>query len=126
MDAAKVLGSDPPIYHKVHLAEVANNSRRPIRDISCRIQPEPGDACKGPLRGHVHSLRHAPSPARIDRSEGTHIPILRADVTGAFVFAADNEAHPKAQMTTRFTDDAGLYWQIDHDLHLERLPARDW
>jgi hypothetical protein len=24
----------------------------------------------------------------------------------------------------RFTDDAGLHWQIDHDLHLEKLLDR--
>jgi len=26
----------------------------------------------------------------------------------------------------RFTDDAGLHWQIDQDLHLERLSEREW
>ena len=25
-------------------------------------------------------------------------------------------------MTARFTDDAGLHWQVDPDLHLEKLP----
>jgi hypothetical protein len=29
-------------------------------------------------------------------------------------------------MTLRFTGDAGLHWQIDHDLHLEKLDNRDW
>jgi len=28
-------------------------------------------------------------------------------------------------MKVRFTDDAGLHWQIDHDLHLEKLEHRD-
>jgi hypothetical protein len=32
---------------------------------------------------------------------------------------------PDATMTARFTDDAGLHWQIDHDLHLEKLDSRD-
>jgi len=26
----------------------------------------------------------------------------------------------------RFTDDAGLHWQLDDDLHLKQLPGRDW
>jgi hypothetical protein len=29
-------------------------------------------------------------------------------------------------MKVRFTDDAGLYWEIDPDLHLKRLDARGW
>jgi hypothetical protein len=30
-------------------------------------------------------------------------------------------------MTVRFTDDAGLHWQIDPDLHLKKLnDRRDW
>lgn len=29
-------------------------------------------------------------------------------------------------MTARLTDDAGLDWQIDHDLHLAKLDSRDW
>jgi hypothetical protein len=30
-------------------------------------------------------------------------------------------------VTARFTDDAGLHWQVDPDLHLKKLPDRsDW
>jgi len=30
-------------------------------------------------------------------------------------------------VTLRFTDDAGLHWQIDENMHLEKLPNRyDW
>ncbi len=124
---AKAPGSDPPIQHKVHVAEVANNSRRPIRNITCRIEPEPGDGMQTPRSVGMYAQSDMPqSRARIDLSEGTHIPLLRADVAGAFAFAAETAAHPKARMTTRFTDDAGLHWQINHDLHLEQLPGRDW
>ena len=41
-----------------------------------------------------------------------------------FVFALTC-GHPGAHITARFTDDARLYWQIDHDLHLEKLDSRD-
>jgi hypothetical protein len=33
---------------------------------------------------------------------------------------------PDATVVARFTDDAGLHWQINHDLHLERLADRGW
>lgn len=42
-----------------------------------------------------------------------------------FVFAADLSRYPQARMIARFTDDAGLHWQIKHDLHLEPLADRD-
>ncbi len=29
-------------------------------------------------------------------------------------------------LEVRLTDDAGLHWQIDGDLHLQKLEARDW
>jgi hypothetical protein len=46
----------------------------------------------------------------------------------AYGFVFEITAH-RALMDSevvRFTDDAGLHWQIDHDLHLERLSDRDW
>jgi hypothetical protein len=33
---------------------------------------------------------------------------------------------PEGRMTARFTDDAGMHWQIDPDLHLGKLNSRDW
>ena len=29
-------------------------------------------------------------------------------------------------MMVRFTDDAGLYWEVDPDLHLAKLDSRSW
>jgi hypothetical protein len=58
-------------------------------------------------------------------SDGTHIPLIRVGEAGGFVFEAQTAEHPKARIAARFTDDAGLHWQIDHDLHLEKLDKRD-
>jgi hypothetical protein len=33
--------------------------------------------------------------------------------------------YPDAWLTARFTDDAGLHWQIGHDLDLKKLANRD-
>jgi hypothetical protein len=58
------------------------------------------------------------------RSAGCQTRPSRATVE--FIFAIEAE-HPKAQFTARLTGDAGLHWQIDPDLHLEKLPSRgDW
>lgn len=83
---AKVPGSEPPAQHKVHVAEVANNSRRPIRNVTCRIEPEPGDGFQEARRVGMYAEFDMPrSRALIDLSEGTHIPLLRADAAGALL-----------------------------------------
>jgi hypothetical protein len=58
-------------------------------------------------------------------SDGAQIPLIRAGEAASFVFTAGTEEHPKAQVTARLTDDAGLHWQVDPDLHLEKLGDRD-
>ena len=68
----------------------------------------------------------APGPF-LDLSDGSHIPLVRAGEEASFVFETGAEEYPKARVTARFTDDPGLHWQVDPDLHLEKLPDRsDW
>jgi len=124
---AKIAGSDPPASHRVHGAEVSNESRRPIRNVACMIEPDPGDTLQaadkvGLFGEFADGTRAFPAPR-----QGSHISLLRAGKTAGFFFAADTKEHPKARLTVRLTDDAGLHWQIDPDLHLEKLPDRaDW
>ena len=61
----------------------------------------------------------------LDPIETPRIPLIRSDERGSFIFAVGTEQDPEARMTLRFTDDADLHWQIDHDLHLEKLDNRD-
>lgn len=128
---AAVHGSDPPTSHQVYLAEVANDSRRPIRNAACRIEPEPGDSLQAADRAGFYLETAAASsirfsvPAFLDLSEGTNIPLIQVGETAAFAFSVETAEHPKARITARFTDDIGLHWQIDPDLHLEKLPNRD-
>ena len=42
-----------------------------------------------------------------------------------FKFPFPVEDHPDALVKVRFTDDAGLQWEIGHDMHLEKLENRD-
>ena len=49
---------------------------------------------------------------------------MKAGQRGASVF---NQPVPDGPgiLTVRFTDDAGLNWQVDDDLHLEQRANRD-
>jgi hypothetical protein len=116
-----------------HDADVANESGRPIRNIACRIQASPGaDLEKARLAGVyftfpavTFSTGQRPASRALEATERPRIPLLRAGETGSFVFAVSATEDPDARVTLRFTDDAGLHWQIDHDLHLEKLDNRD-
>jgi len=59
---------------------------------------------------------------------GRHVAaVVRAGQTCAFSFNCDPRSCPNATAAVRFTDDAGLHWQINHDLHLAELDKRtDW
>lgn len=111
----------PPVY----MARAENRWHRPITNVVCRIQTTPGDlmheAC---LVGRVSSFPGGPEMIR-DTTEETKLGLVRPSGSVVFVFLYEIEQYPDARMTLRFTDDAGLHWQIDHDEHLEKLPSCD-
>jgi hypothetical protein len=55
--------------------------------------------------------------------EGFSVPQVRSKVTSCFEFPVTPHEQPKVRATARFTDYVGLHWQIDPDLHLEKLDA---
>lgn len=128
-------GSSKDATRMVHMAEVVNSSRRPIRNVACRIEPEPGGSMQAAVQvGSGHAIGPAIAVAGsvgprkfLNLSDGSHILLMRTGEEVSFVFETGIEEYPKAQVTARFTDDAGLHWQINPDLHLEKLDDRsDW
>lgn len=128
-----VPGLNPDEEPRAWRADVTNGSPRPIRNASGRIEaaagstPQPAaladvyadfapSAISHPVGGHRALIKPPERPA---------IPLIRAGDTGALVFPVGTKANPDARITVRFTDDADLHWQIDHDLHLEKLDNRD-
>jgi hypothetical protein len=117
----------------VHMAVVENGSGRPIRNVVCRIRPTGPDDLLHEAYS-VGRMVNRPPGAFLrrdeqfdrfeDEAQGTKLSLIRAGERGAFVFIYEI-ANYAGLMVLRFTDDAGLHWQIDHDLHLENLDSRD-
>jgi hypothetical protein len=123
------LPEDSTVTARVWMAVVTNGSERPIRDVKCRIQPVPGEIfnCE-PRVGELVPMASAQG-GRVfrDLPSGGGVNLIRIGHTCGFSFDVAADEHPMAQVMTRFTDDAGLHWQLDQDLHLQKLDNRhDW
>lgn len=116
----------------VYSVKVHNGWHRPVRSVSACMQRTADD---GLSPSSLVGLLVETAPAFAGQPAVTHFaeptesprwPVLRAGETVEFVFHYDVERHPGARMTVRFTDDAGLRWQVDHDQSLAKLDTRDW
>jgi hypothetical protein len=114
---------------QVWMAVITNNSERPIRDVASCIQLVEG----GPLVGGARIGELIPMStvqggrAFRDLSAENKVAIIRINHSCGFAFSAASGGYPTAQVMARFTDDVGLHWQLDQDLHLEKLSDRsDW
>jgi hypothetical protein len=124
-------------YQPVNVAVVFNGSKRPVRNVICRIEADSvqGGAKAEKLASTIMDMRITPPqagrPMQIEdtprKSEDrSDVVLLRAGVAAGFAFPFSIAEYPEPLYTTRFTDDAGLHWQIDPYLHLEKLPSRDY
>lgn len=121
----EVPGLDPATDDTAWAADVANRSPRRIRNVASRIEAAPGAPAQEARLSAVYA-EFPPGPlaplgatnrALIDPSAKPRIILIRAGETGAFLFPVGARLNPDARIAVRFTDDAGLHWQIDHDLH---------
>jgi hypothetical protein len=113
-------------------ARVTNNSPRPIRRITCRAESRDGSST--PTQPDTASemvsfempggrqswiFRPGPSPA-----DGV-VTMIKSASRGGFIFRGVRYDAEATRLITRFTDDAGLHWDLDSDLHLAGLDNRD-
>ena len=129
----EVPGLDPATNDTARAADVANRSPRPIRNVACRIEAAPSAPAQEASLSGVYA-EFPPGPlqtpgatnrALIDPPAKPRITLIRSGETGAFLFPVGARLNQDARVAVRFTDDAGLHWQIDHDLYLEKLDNRD-
>jgi hypothetical protein len=133
IDGAQARVLPPDKDEPVHMVVVTNNSKRPIRDVTCKARGQYPDGTVTPQKladncgemmiyGIGQSMREAFSP----RAGGASMVVLRADRAVGFVWGLPVLQYPAFQLWVRFTDDAGLHWEIDTVLHLQKLARRDW
>jgi hypothetical protein len=140
-DGSKVksLGTDEEVR-----CVVTNGSRRPIRYVACRLEAfQIGGGRFSELANVAGEFRPV-APASVVRQPqqsdtfppsgakfrplvlGGPLRILRAVHVAGFTWNLPVRlTHPAFLTTLRFTDDAGLHWEIDGDLHLHMLAERD-
>jgi hypothetical protein len=116
---------------EIWMGVVHNGSRRPIRDVVCRIEPGPAQGFDLGAQGvgelvDVGMGSGASMPVFASPKLGDRVPLIRRDAIYGFKTEIPVKGHGVARMKVRFTDDAGLHWEIDPDLHLEKLAKRDW
>jgi hypothetical protein len=133
-DGAQAAVLPPDKGEPVHMVVVTNGSTRPIREVACKIEVIGADpSIRHDKQADVYGLMmpYALGPAAqaetfvFGERTGT-IPVLRAGQKAAFVWSFTVALYPRFSVWLRFTDDAGLHWEITTDLHLQKLAKRDW
>lgn len=122
-----------------HAVMVVNGSGRPIRNVISTIWTDHPSFAAAPSRLNFANrigefvdavLGSAATVEQLVTTENTdRLKVLRAHRRGALVFPfnTNDYLNPKFTVMVRFTDDAGLHWQIDGDLRLTKLERRaDW
>jgi hypothetical protein len=107
---------------------VNNESRRRIVKATCRIEPSAGLGLTLTPERAGQLVPDSPMPFRAIMNapaESATVSLIRRGAQFGFLLRFDLRANPTAHHATRFTDDAGLHWQIDQDLHLQQLDNRD-
>jgi hypothetical protein len=118
----KNLQGDGTMTYQPHWGlAVTNASRRPIRDVAGLIEPSPGASLEAAVKsGFADKFK-----GTINFKERPTTPLLRPGDKCGFFFLFPKGEYRSARMLVRFTDDLGLHWQIDQNLHLQKLKSRD-
>jgi hypothetical protein len=111
---------------------IANNSNRPVRNVVAKLRL-PGQKYQSATM--VCQLVAAPATFRpaldhrvpVNNTDSAAVRLIRAGESWHFAFPVLWERDLNAESVVHFTDDAGLSWQINSDLHLERVASgRRW
>lgn len=116
---------------------VRNDSSRPIRDVVCRFQPHPSQGFEEEAWGIGQMVYTGMTTTIVSTSEmqayvftaaklDRRAPLIGAGQAYGFKTEVSASKYKVARMMVRFTDDVGLHWEVDPDLHLAKLESRSW
>jgi hypothetical protein len=111
-------------------ALVINDSRRPIRDITCQIKNGPADrpAVPAEAAGEMALITTGEAEGWAvplgGLIKGSRIPVIHRGGRGGFKFSSTQPEQDGSRLIARFTDDAGLHWELDNGLHLQQITNR--
>jgi hypothetical protein len=118
----------PPPAHDSFILIVSNTSRRPIRDVLCYCITPTEEPAYPRFSGDVELPEGIPLPGvqYVIRFATSARPasLIRAREMTAFGFRQSIVSSDTVTYRLDFTDDAGLHWRIDQNLHLTRLNKR--
>ena len=121
------------------VCEIANDSRRPIRAVTCRILIN-GDLIRptefrvgeefrpiiGPP-GPGDGVAYLPADeGTFDLGAGKYLHLLAKHVIRVAFPVPGSDRPETVQYLIRFADDAELRWQLDSDMHLSPAPDAQW
>lgn len=108
-----------PLPQPKAILAIENKSLRPVRQVRCRLWPQGDDQCATPYATGPMDRSDRSSRPLVFPQHATTVPLLRPGAWLAFLF--DEPCKDEMKYAVRFVDDAGLHWQIDRDLHLQRV-----
>jgi hypothetical protein len=129
---AQVLPADKT--EPVHMVVVTNGSQRPIREVACKIEAIEADETirqkqEGDVYGEWMPVAFGSSGMAetfVPQARASTMPVLRAGHKAGFAWGFTVAQYPRILLRVRFTDDAGLHWEIGNDLQVKKLDYRNW
>jgi hypothetical protein len=104
---------------------VRNQSSRPIRDLNCASEGADGSALWPIGVGIVQDRTEQGDSSVVIPKPARTAKLVRPGDLYAFVFDVDISSTDGLMYWIEFTDDAGLRWRIDQDLHLTPIGGPD-
>jgi hypothetical protein len=134
VDGAQAKVLPPDKTEPVHIVVVTNGSQRPIREVACKIEAIQADETirqkkEADVYGEWMSYAlgyTALAEAFVPQARATTMPVLKAGHKAGLASGFTASQFPRVITWVRFTDDAGLHWEIDTSLQLRKLDYRHW
>jgi hypothetical protein len=120
-------GPNPDVFLTL---TVNNESLRPIRGLRCKADQLGGDKPTVPLADYLGRVRNSGGEFDgrdfiQDKSLRSPMKLLRSHEACTFLLTSVAKQYPNVRFWVQFQDDAGLWWELDSDMHLIQIEAAE-